>query len=120
MYIRKLLSFFKSVLIIAFLTLTVNTVFAQSFETLWDRTVNNGETRPDWFSTGDEVEPSWRGTERGIAYSATTEHLYVSSRNSGEPSIHIVDPLTGDGDLLPCIGGLPPASHQKTLCQINC
>ena len=95
MYIRKLLSTLKSVLIIAFLTLTVNNVFAQSFETLWERTPAD-ETRPDWFSTGDEDEPSWRGTERGIAYSSTTGHLYVSSRNSGLPSIHIVDPLTGD------------------------
>ncbi len=96
MYIRKLLSILKSVLIIAFLTLAVNNVFAQSFETLWDRTVSNEETRPDWFSTGDEDEPSWRGTERGIVYSATTEHLYVSSRKEGLPSIHIIDPLTGD------------------------
>ncbi len=97
MIFKNLLNYFKITLLIIVFSSTINNVSAQkgTFETLWERTTLD-DTRPDWFSTGDEDEPSWRGTERGIAYSATTGHLYVSSRNSGLPSIHIINPLTGE------------------------
>ena len=94
---RKLLFNLKQTVFFAFFIIAFNTVFAQkgNFVTMWDRT-NGVGNRPTWFSTGDETEPSWRGTERGITYSATTGHLYICSRKEGVPSIHIVDPLTGD------------------------
>ena len=54
MYQRKLLTILKSVVIIVFFTIVTTDVFAQKgeFQTLWDRSVDNGDTRPDWFSTG--------------------------------------------------------------------
>ena len=104
MYQKKLLITLRSVVIVAFFILASNNIFAQKgeFETLWDRSVNNGDTRPEWFSTGEEDEPAWRGTERGVAYSATTGHLYISSRKEALPHVRIIDPLTGDdlGELM--------------------
>jgi len=103
MIYKNLLFYFRLTLLTTMFSLLINNVSAQkgTFQTLWERTTLD-DTRPDWFSTGDEEEPSWRGTERGITYSATTGHLYVCSRKEGEPSIHIINPLTGEdlGEML--------------------
>lgn len=70
-----------------------------------------GETAPAWFTDGSEAEigdNSWSGTERGIAYSKYSGHVYVSSRHAddtdgdgepdgqGEPHIYVLDPATGE------------------------
>lgn len=95
---KQLLSSFKNIVLSFLLLLIFGSAFSQKgvFETMWDRSINNNDTRPTWFSVGDDPEPSYNGTERGISYSATTGHLYVCSRNQGIPSIHIINPLTGE------------------------
>ncbi len=107
MIYRNLLNYSRLILLITVFSSVISNLSAQkgSFETLWERTSLDG-TRPDWFSDGVDDgsgDPAnYFGTERGIAYSATTGHLYVCSRKLKQPSIHIINPLTGEdiGDLI--------------------
>lgn len=96
---KNLLNFKKTLLLITCL-LIGGSMFAQvyTFETLWMRTQNNGETRPDWFSTGDESENSHKGTERGIVYSHEHDKVFIASRSEGIPKVMYVNPETGEDE----------------------
>jgi len=102
---KKLLPF--SLILLTLVFISSAAIGQVTFAEVW---AYYGENAPSWFTDGTEPnapggDPSFAASERGIVYSPSTGHVYVSSRHpydkSGEvvgpePHVYILDAASGE------------------------